>query len=73
MLNESSMNIFLYSINTGQVAYICNVTLCLPMRLLTQEFLDYISIFAIQGVHKLRQRTFEPLLKKLAHDICIAI
>ena len=27
----------------------------------------------ILGVHELRQRTFEPLLKKLAHEIWIAM
>ena len=27
----------------------------------------------VQGVHELRQRTFEPLLKKVAHEIWIAL
>ena len=47
------------------------------------HFLDYIGSFMttshlfnydiLQGVHELKQRTFEPLLKKLAHEIWIAI
>ena len=33
----------------------------------------YIIKIYVQGVHELRQRTFEPLLIKLAHEIWIAI
>ena len=31
------------------------------------------AIARLQGVRELRQQTFEPLLKKLAHDIWIGI
>ena len=35
--------------------------------------LHYILVDYVQIVHELRQHTFEPLLKKLAHEILIAI
>ena len=29
----------------------------------------YVSTLPVQGVHELRERNFEPLLKELAHEI----
>ena len=47
----------------------CLLLQLLHTHLLLFNFFITTSVVNIQGVHELRQRTFELLLKKLAHEI----